>query len=165
MLGIPQTRCWQTQANSGTWILMHTVIVDGDVSYPATSGKRLRTLHLMLRLARNHKVTYIGRCDKRLGQSEQAREFLGDHGIESILVDDPIPQKSGLAFYGRLGTNLLCSSLPYSVASHRSELMRQAVEDYSNNNPVDVWQFEWLPYLDTLPRPQAKRVVIAHNVD
>ena len=31
---------------------MHAVIIDGDVSYPPTSGKRLRTLHLMLRLAK-----------------------------------------------------------------------------------------------------------------
>ena len=41
---------------------MKVVIVDGDVSYPATSGKRLRTLNLMLRLADRHQITYLGRC-------------------------------------------------------------------------------------------------------
>ena len=36
---------------------MHVVIVDGDVSYPATSGKRLRTLNLMLQVAKRHRIT------------------------------------------------------------------------------------------------------------
>src|SRR5205085_1969204 len=81
---------------------MHAVIVDGDVSYPATSGKRLRTLHLMLRLARRHRLTYIGRCDVSRPEARQAREFLTGHGIETILVNHPVPHKTGLAFYGRL---------------------------------------------------------------
>src|SRR6185369_10459147 len=99
---------------------MHAVIVDGDVSYPPTSGKRLRTLNLMLRLARRHRVTYVARCDAQHADAQQAREHLGDHGIETILVDHPLPRKKGLAFGGRLAANLLLSDLPYSVASHQS---------------------------------------------
>ena len=105
---------------------MHAVIVDGDVSYPATSGKRLRTLHLMLRLAERHRLTYIGRVTAATAKTKEARQFLGDHGIETILVDDPLPAKSGLAFHGRLAANLLLSDLPYSIASHRSLPMRRA---------------------------------------
>ncbi len=41
---------------------MNAVIVDGDAAYPPSSGKRLRTLNLMLRLARRHRITYIARC-------------------------------------------------------------------------------------------------------
>jgi polysaccharide biosynthesis protein PslH len=144
---------------------MHAVIVDGDVSYPPTSGKRLRTLHLMLRLARRHRVTYIGRCDVRLPQADEARRYLGDHGIETVLVDHPLPSKSGPGFYGRLASNLLLSELPYSFASHRSLPMCQAVQDYAAKQEVDVWQFEWLPYMETLPRASAARVVVAHNVE
>jgi glycosyltransferase involved in cell wall biosynthesis len=144
---------------------MHTVIVDADVSYPPTSGKRLRTLHLMLRLARRHRLTYIGRCDARHPDTEQARAFLGDHGIETILVDHPVPRKSGLAFYGRLAANVL-SKLPYSIASHQSLPMKRAVEDYAARHTVNLWQFEWLPYMSTLaPRPGRRRLVVAHNVD
>jgi glycosyltransferase involved in cell wall biosynthesis len=144
--------------------MMHTVIVDGDVSYPPTSGKRLRTLHLMLRLAKRHRVTYIARCDATQPAAQQARNFLGDHNIETILVDHPVPGKSGLGFYGRLAANLL-SPLPYSVASHDSTPMRQAVADYAARHAVDVWQFEWLPYMSTLTQPRARRLVVAHNVD
>jgi len=133
---------------------MHAVIVDGDVSYPPTSGKRLRTLHLMQRLARRHRLTYIGRCDATTPQAEEARKYLSGQGIETLFVDHPVPQKKGLAFLGRLGCNLF-SKLPYSVASHQSKPMREMIADYSVKHAVDVWQFEWLPYLDTLPETAA----------
>jgi glycosyltransferase involved in cell wall biosynthesis len=143
---------------------MHAVIVDGDVSYPPTSGKRLRTLHLMQRLAQRHQVTYIARCDASSAATAAARQYLGDRGIETILVDDPLAAKKGPAFLGRLALNLL-SPLPYSVASHRSAAMTRAIGEYAARNDVDVWQFEWLPYLTMLTRPAARRVAIAHNVE
>jgi glycosyltransferase involved in cell wall biosynthesis len=143
---------------------MHAVIIDGDVSYPATSGKRLRTLHLMLRLARRHRLTYIARGHHGPAEAREATAFLRDHGVEAVVVEDPLPRKSGLGFYPRLACNLL-SPLPYSAASHRSSRMRRAVEEYAAGHKVDLWQFEWTPYVWTLPRPAAPRVLIAHNVD
>src|SRR3954451_24155045 len=101
---------------------MQIVIVDGDVSYPATSGKRLRTLNLMLRVAQRHRVAYIGRCAADSEEARTAPDFLRQHGIEPVLVHHPVPQKSGLAFYGRLLTNLPARR-PYSVTSHQSEPM------------------------------------------
>jgi glycosyltransferase involved in cell wall biosynthesis len=144
---------------------MHTVIVDADISYPPTSGKRLRTLHLMRRLAQRHQVTYIARGDLRRPETAEARTYLGDHGIETVLVDHPVPHKAGLAFYGRLAANLL-SKLPYSVASHASRPLRAAVGEYAARHEVDLWQFEWLPYLSALSgEAAARRLVMAHNVD
>jgi glycosyltransferase involved in cell wall biosynthesis len=143
---------------------MNAVIVDGDVSYPATSGKRLRTLNLMLRLARRHHITYIARGQGNPAESHKAREYLGDHGIRAVIVDDPLPKKSGPGLYLRLAANLL-SPLPYSVASHVRPRMRAAVAAHAAANPVDVWQFEFFPYLATLPDPHARKVVVAHNVE
>jgi glycosyltransferase involved in cell wall biosynthesis len=143
---------------------MHAVIVDGDVSYPATSGKRLRTLNLMLRLARRHRITYIARGQGDRAETQQARAYLGDHGIQAVIVDDPLPKKSGPSFYLRLAANLL-SPLPYSVASHVRPRMRAAVAAHAAANRVDVWQFEFFPYLATLPDPDARKVLIAHNVE
>src|ERR1700678_321260 len=114
---------------------MHAVIVDSDVSYPATSGKRLRTLNLMLRMPKRHRLTYIARSNLQPAASRQAREFLSENGVEPILVDDPLPRKSGLAFFGRLAANL-SSSVPYSIASHRSVPMRDAVGEYAAKNDV-----------------------------
>ena len=82
-----------------------------------------------------------------------------------MLVDHPLPRKKGLAFGVRLAANLF-SPLPYSVASFDSPLLRQAVQEHEERRPVDVWQFEWTPFLGLLRRPErARRVLIAHNVD
>jgi glycosyltransferase involved in cell wall biosynthesis len=154
---------------------MHVVIVDGDVSYPPSSGKRLRTLNLMLRLARRHRITYIARGPSDALETRKARAFFGDHGIEPILVEDPLPRKSGMGFYARLGWNLL-SPLPYSAASHRSPRIREAVRSYAAWHAVDLWQFEWTPYVAALPpsslpsrlrseKRRGRRLLIAHNVD
>jgi glycosyltransferase involved in cell wall biosynthesis len=144
---------------------MHVAIIDGDVSYPATSGKRLRTLNLMLQVAKRHQITYIGRCAADSEEARSAPAFLRAHGIEPIIVHDPVGRKSGLAFYARLAANLL-SALPYSVTSHQSVPMEHAISEWGAKQNVDVWQLEWtgyLPMLDwLLPGP---RVIVAHNVD
>ena len=145
---------------------MHITIIDGDVSYPATSGKRLRTLNLMLQSAQRHRITYIGRCDFREIDTEPVSEFFTEHNIESILVHAPLPRKSGKMFYARLAGNLL-SPKPYSVASHGSSTMKRIVREFARHNDVDLWQFEWPPYMATLDgcKDRAPRVVVAHNVD
>jgi glycosyltransferase involved in cell wall biosynthesis len=144
---------------------MHVVLVDGDVSYPPSSGKRLRTLHLMLRLAQRHRLTYIARAHNGVSEIREAEDFLSDHGIEPILLDDPLPRKNGPSFYARLACNLV-SPLPYSAASHRSRRMSEAVRSYAAAHAVDLWQFEWTPYVATLPTDTAaRRLLIAHNVD
>jgi glycosyltransferase involved in cell wall biosynthesis len=144
---------------------MRAVILDGDISYPPNSGKRLRTLNLMLRLARRHRLTYIGRGQGDGEEARQARTFLGDHGIETIVVDAPLPRKSGPLFYARLAANLL-SPLPYSVATHASRRVREAVRAFAARNKVDLWQLEWTAYAGTLRDvPAARKVIIAHNVE
>src|ERR1700746_54112 len=114
---------------------MPVVIIDGDVSYPATSGKRLRTLNLMLQVAKRHRITYVGRC---AGDSEEARvapAFLRAHNIEPILVPHPVPPQGGWAFFLRLFANLF-SAWPYSVMSHHSERMRRAVAELARKERV-----------------------------
>src|SRR6266498_5460897 len=125
---------------------MHVVIIDGDVSYPATSGKRLRTLNLMLQVAKRHRITYVGRCAADSEEARLAPAFLREHGVSTILVNHPVPQKSGLSFYARLFANLF-SAWPYSVTSHQSDMMREAISSLASLGPVDIWQLEWTAYL------------------
>src|SRR3954470_17986719 len=128
---------------------MNVVIVDGDVSYPPTSGKRLRTLNLMLPLAGRHRITYVARGAGNDADERSAVEFLAGHGIKAVIVDDPIPKKRGASFYARLAGNLF-SPLPYSVASHQSDGMTAAFKQAAASQPVDLFQLEWTGYLYTL---------------
>ena len=116
---------------------MNVVLVDGDVSYPPTSGKRLRTLNLMLPLAKRHRITYLAR-GAHGAEAREATEFLRGHGIETVIVHHPVPRKRGAGLYLRLAGNLL-SPLPYSVSSHVSEPMRKAAEELAARRRVDLW--------------------------
>jgi len=49
---------------------MHIAILDEELPYPMTSGKRLRTLNLLMRLARRHRLTYI--CHRNIDRDEAA---------------------------------------------------------------------------------------------
>jgi len=119
----------------------------------------------MLRAAEHHRITYIARSNGDAEDDRGAAEFLADHGIEPILVTDPVPVKSGSAFYARLATNVL-SSVPYSVQTHDTARMRAEVQRYAAEHAVDLWQFEWTPYVAALRhRPDERKVVVAHNVD
>jgi len=143
---------------------MHAVIVSEEPCYPPNAGNRIRTLNLMLHLARRHRITYICR-DQGTGTAEEARTYLQGHGIETIVVPDPIHASKGPFYYFRLAANLL-SRVPYSVKRHNSSRIHQAMRELAGRDPVDLWQFEWLPYLDGLQGlPGSRSVMIAHNVE
>jgi glycosyltransferase involved in cell wall biosynthesis len=142
---------------------MKTAIIDSDVCWPATSGKRLRSLNLLLPLARRHQLVYIARGHDE-AESALGRDFLTSQGIEVHIIHDPIPRKKGLGFYARLGLNLF-SSLPYAAASHYSARFRDAVREIASKTGPDVWQVEWLGYLYAVAGLPGPVVLQAHNVE
>ena len=74
---------------------MRVAVVDSDLPYPPTSGKRLRSLHLLLPLAKRHRVTYVCRGQGGSPEAKTAVAFLRDHGVEPVLYEDVLPHKSG----------------------------------------------------------------------
>ena len=143
---------------------MNVVIVDADISFPATSGKRLRTLNLMLQLAPRHRITYLARSHGGLQQHKAAAEFLREHGIEPVFVEHALPRKSGPLFYGRLVANLASDS-PYSITSHESKPLIEAAKQIAKRQQVDVWQLEWASYLKDISQLTSNTVLMAHNVE
>lgn len=143
---------------------LDVVMVDEELPYPPTSGKRIRTLNLTLRMASRHRLTYLCHRNADPEEAQAAEEFFADHGIRTVIVNRAVPPKSGLAFYGRLAANLL-SPLPYSVTSHNSRALRQALREHQANHSVDLWHCEWTPYAHPLRVVDGPRVVIAHNVE
>lgn len=144
---------------------LHVAVVDEELPYPMTSGKRIRTLNLLLRLARRHQITYLCHRNTDADEARRAAAFLREHGIEPVVVDRAVPPKSGPLFYARLAANLL-SPLPYSVATHTSDALRNALSEHAATTPVDVWHCEWTPYCEVLrDLPAERRLVVAHNVE
>ena len=141
---------------------LNAVIVASELPYPPTAGNRIRTLNLALKLARRHRITFIAH---RNDESAEASRFLQQHGIAAILVDQVIPVKSGPRFYARLAANL-ASPVPYSVASHSSAALRNAVRSHARRRRIDVWQVEATVLVDALADLEGcPKVIIAHNVE
>jgi polysaccharide biosynthesis protein PslH len=149
---------------------MHVAVLDEELPYPLTSGKRIRTFNLLSRLANRHRVTVL--CHRNPDPDEAARadRAFRDLGIETVVVDRAVPSKSGPGFYARLAGNLL-STLPYSVATHASPALADAVRTLARDEDVDVWHCEWTPYAEVLrdalgeELEHARWTVMAHNVE
>ena len=144
---------------------MHIAIVDEELPYPLNSGKRIRTTNLITRLAQRHRITYFCHRNEDSDEAEEAVKFFHKNNIETVVVERPLPPKSGLAFYVRLALNLF-SPLPYSVAVHSSFSLRQAIAEYQKHHHVDLWQCEWTPYTEIFRRSSnGHLLVMAHNVE
>jgi polysaccharide biosynthesis protein PslH len=141
---------------------LNIAIVGTELPYPPTAGNRIRTLNLAVRLAGKHRITFLA---YRNDESAEASRFLQGRGIETILVDRPIRMKSGPQFYAQLAANL-ASPLPYSVASHTSQALRQAVRSHARLRPIDLWQVEAIVLIDALADlTNCPKVIVAHNVE
>lgn len=143
---------------------LNVAIVDEELPYPLTSGKRIRTMGLVERLARRHRLTYVCHRNADADEAYRAVEYFAALGIRTLVVDRPVPPKSGVRFYGRLAANLL-SPLPYSVTSHTSRALIGTLGDLARSEPIDLWHCEWTPYAHALRAVAGRRVVMAHNVE
>jgi glycosyltransferase involved in cell wall biosynthesis len=157
---------------------LHIAVLDEELPYPLTSGKRIRTFNLLRRLADRHRITYVCHRNADPAEAEATAEPICEAGMTPLVVDRSVPKKSGLGFYARLAGNLL-SPLPYSVATHTSRQLRQAVERLQASDPPDLWHCEWTPYAQTLRELGTRNselgtrnlscaprwLVMAHNVE
>src|SRR5947209_4523654 len=128
---------------------LHVAVLDEELPYPLTSGKRIRTFNLLRRLADRHRITYLCHRNADADEAAAAADAFRDAGITPLVVDRPVPRKSGLPFYARLLANLL-SPLPYSVATHTSRQLCEAAKQLLRTDPPDLWHCEWTPYAQTL---------------
>ena len=143
---------------------MKVVIVNEGLGYPPKGGNWLRTLNLMLPLARRHEITYVCRGAKDDQAEQVARSFYAENGIRIRVCGEPHGDKRGLSFYARVAANM-ASQLPYSIASHRSQAVRSEIRRLANSENIDLFQFEALGYADALLGTGARTIVTAHNVE
>ncbi len=144
---------------------LHVAIVDEELPYPPTSGKRIRALSLVQRLAHRHRITYICHRNADAEEARQAAGYMESIGVTVRMADWTPPPKSGPGFYARLAANLL-SPLPYSAAAHDSRPLRRALREHAAAHPVDLWHCEWTPYVYALRGlTRGRRLVNAQNVE
>ena len=144
---------------------LNIAIIDEELPYPPTSGKRIRTFNLTKRLAKRHNIVYICHRNADAKEASQAANYLNKLGIETLVVDRAAPPRSGPFFYGRLLLNLF-SKNPYSVTSHDSWPLRQLIHKVAATRAIDLWHCEWTPYAAALrDLPSVRKLVMAHNVE
>ncbi len=149
---------------------LNIAVLDEELPFPLTSGKRIRTFNLLARLAHRHRVTILCHRNPDRDEALDAEEAFRTHNIKTIVVDRAVPSKSGAGFYARLAGNLL-SPLPYSVATHTSPALALAIREFADANSVDVWHCEWTPYAEVLRTAlgdelaDSRWTVMAHNVE
>jgi glycosyltransferase involved in cell wall biosynthesis len=144
---------------------LKVVIVNEGLGYPPKGGNWLRTLNLMLPLARRHEITYVCRGTKDERAEQIARSFYAENGIRLRVCGEPPADKAGPAFYAKVAANL-ASPLPYTITSHRSEDVRREIRRLATSEDIDLFQFEAsLGYADALTGTGARTIVMAHNVE
>jgi glycosyltransferase involved in cell wall biosynthesis len=143
---------------------LHVAVLDEDLPYPLNSGKRIRTFNLLTRLAKSHRITYIAHRNPDPDELRVAARALRDFDIFPVVVERVVPPKSGVGFCFRLARNLV-SPLPYSVATHSSRALREAMDRVAREDRPDLWHCEWTPYAHAMFRRPWPWVVMAHNVE
>ncbi|HKA06927.1 MAG TPA: glycosyltransferase, partial [Gemmataceae bacterium] len=143
---------------------LHVAVLDEEFPYPLTSGKRIRSFQLITRLAKSHRVTYVAHRNSDPEEVQTAAEALREHDIFPLVVGYQPPPKAGMGFYARLLRNVF-SPLPYSVATHTSRAMQQAMDRLIADDPPDLWHCEWTPYAHAMRGRPDRWTVMAHNVE
>jgi glycosyltransferase involved in cell wall biosynthesis len=132
--------------------------------YPLTSGKRIRTMGLIQRLAARHRLTWVCHRNADREEARKATDYFNQLGIRTITVERTVPKKSGVGFYARLAANLF-SPLPYSVAAHTSPQLIATLRALAARENIDLWHCEWTPYAKALESIPGRKLVMAHNVE
>ncbi len=140
---------------------MKILILDEEFPWPLNTGKRIRSLNLLRRLAPTHHLTYLAYGTR----DSNGYQALSDLGLHPLAVKRaPLP-KTGSKLYFRLLGNLF-SSQPYSVASHFTSAFQRAVQGELATSSYDLVLCEWTPYAQFVrDLSGVPRLVVAHNVE
>lgn len=138
----------------------HVIVLDEELPYPANTGKRIRTLNLLRRLAKDFAIELV------VHDSEDARHanMIRDLGITVQVAPGRIPAKAGPAFVLNLARSMVTRD-PYSVASHRTRAYERTVRGRLERGRPAIVHAEWTPYAQYWRDGDPPLVVAAHNVE
>jgi polysaccharide biosynthesis protein PslH len=113
---------------------VHVVWVKSDYLFPADTGSKTRTYHLLRHLSKQLDITYLGfRPDEAVAANAPWPECA--HRAVTVYRPDEI--KAGASFYGRVALNLL-SEKPYFVRRNCSDQIQASLREITAAQPADI---------------------------
>jgi sugar transferase (PEP-CTERM/EpsH1 system associated) len=141
---------------------MNVLVVIGQLPYPLDTGAKIRSYHLLTRLARKHAVTLVsfsyGPEDAR--KAESLKPF-----FREIVT---IPHNGSTSSPGRMFFALrnLLSSLPYSIDKYTSPGLGTTVRRLLQEQPFDLIHCDSLQMSSNVtPINGIPRILTEHNVE
>ena len=142
---------------------MRVLVVDEALPVPANSGKRIRTVELLRRLAKDHEIVFLAPEEAPSAAADVAT--LAGCGIDVRLVSRRLLVKRGLRFAWDLFRNVFLR-VPYMVMGHRVAAVRAAVAEIAATWKPDLIHVEWTPLVANVSEGLGVPIVIAaHNVE
>jgi sugar transferase (PEP-CTERM/EpsH1 system associated) len=142
---------------------MRLLWLKSDVLLPLDTGGKIRTWHLLRRIAARHEVTYLGfasgiqRPEQIEGMRAVARNI--------HLVPRSSVAKGSLRFYAEAALHL-ADPLPYAVGKYRSAAFRKLIEKLLREQQFDLIVCDFLVPAVNLPRRlPCPSVIFTHNVE
>lgn len=145
------------------------LVVDEEVPYPLTSGKRIRTFNLLKHLSSRHRITFL--CHSNLDKAElrDAVQRFDELGIATVFLKRHLPKQTLLTPAPQLFVQLafaFFSTFPYVVHKHLSGELQRQVARLANRDNIDLVHFEWTPYAAVIKKGFTKPwIVDAHNCE
>jgi glycosyltransferase involved in cell wall biosynthesis len=141
--------------------MMRVVVLDEECPWPLDSGKRIRTVELLRRLAPEFRIAMVFPRDPEV--PEASLDALRALGVEPLPVPRRAPRKRGARFAWDLFRNLF-TSRPYMAMAHRSRRVEARVREEAAG--ADLVHVEWTPLVVNVPADVAVPIVVtAHNVE
>lgn len=152
---------------------LRVLVVDEEIPYPLTSGKRIRTFNLLRHLADRHSIKFL--CHRNMVWEEraEAQKAFDALGIETIFLDRSLPKQTLLTSKPKLFCQLtknLFSRYPFLVEKQLSSELCQRIREFVELDEIDLVHFEWTPYAAAVREIGSgvfskPWVVDAHNVE
>jgi glycosyltransferase involved in cell wall biosynthesis len=145
------------------------LVVDEEIPFPLTTGKRIRSYNLLKSLAARHRITLL--CHRSIidAEGKMGLERFRELGIEVEFLERALPKQTLLTSKPRLAVQLgmnFFSKYPYLVQKHVSNELCERVEQLSNRTEIDLIHVEWTPYAAAITKRVGKPWVLdAHNVE
>lgn len=141
---------------------LRVLMADEALPFPPDSGKRLRTWHLLRRLARRHDIVLVAYGSGSAAADAAAVAALAAAGLDARVVPPP-PAREGWRLYAALAANC-ASPWPYSVAKHHSRRFAAALRSAAAQ-PFDLLHIEWTPYASHAGADLPPMVIASHNLE